>query len=353
MRICLSLLGLAVSAVVPTSLRAQGTVDSETFGVLRVDLVPGADNIVGVPLRQAAEFVGEVATVDVTGDAGVIGLSPATGAGVNAWQGTAYLRVLDGAHLGEYYAITANDGSSVTVDTRGDSLAGLQSGDAAQVVRYWTLAELFPPATQSALVVSTGTFPFQRQSEVLMPNLDGVGINRAPNRKFFIYNGQWRQDTTGTPVADSVILEPDSFLIVRQKANAGTRTLLLAGTVETGPLSSFLYTRAAGQQDNLLSLERPVPVRLADLDLGGAFTASLGTFPFQRRDELLVWAELPAGINQAPKHKFFFYNSQWREDSSGVPVSDNFEILPGMAFIVRKYAVASGTTAVWTNETGL
>lgn len=319
-----------------------------------VNAVPaGSDTYLGVPLRGEVAFEG---TITAAGDVAAgkrLVLGEAGDLVPGALAGGHYLRVVDGAHAGEYFTVVANDDVGVTVDALGDPLAGLAGGDRVRLVRHRTLVELLPPATQTALVPSTGNFSFQRRSEVLFPDLAGTGIKRALNRRFFIAGGEWREDASGFPNADAVALPPDAFLVVRQPASSGARVFAVAGTVEPDATSSRVFAEAGADNDNHFIQTRPVAVRLGALGLESVFTASAGNFSFQRKDELLLWDNAQLVLKKAPSRRYFRVGSGWREDTAGFPAADAVELAPGAALILRKKADGVGSVAIWTQPAGL
>lgn len=323
-----------------------------TAGAVVNDVPAGSDTYFGVPLRGKVAFEGTIAAAGDVAQGKRIVLDEAGDLEPDVLAGGYYLRVVDGSHAGEYFTVVANDETGVTVDALGDPLAGLGAGDRVRVVRYRTLGELWPPATQTALVPSAGNFSFQRKSEVLFPDLAGMGIKRALSRRFFIAGGQWREDAAGFPNADAVALPPDTFLVVRQPATAGSRVFAVAGTVEPGTVSSWVFAEAAQDNDNHFAQPRPVAVRLDALGLESVMVASAGNFSFQRKDEVLIWDNAELAQKKAPARRFFLVGGSWREDTAGFPSADAAEFAPGAAFILRKKAAGTARTETWSQEPG-
>lgn len=330
-----------------TDVSSSVVAQTATYGGTIVDVLAGSDSYWGVPLRAATGYEGELESAVTSGDGVQLALSGRDAFPRDGWANHYYVRFRDGAHAGEYYTITANEAGTVTVDTLGGDLAGLQPGDGVGIAKYTTLADLLPPETQDSIISSTGNFPFQRKSELLFPDLTGVGVKRAPSRIFYIAGGQWRESKAGFPAADDVVVLPEQFVILRQPATAGSRTLRVTGVVEAGTVASFVFTEADQDNDNYFTQSRPVPVSLAQLSLEGAFTASTGNFPFQRRDELLVWDNEEQAQKKAPSRIYYRVGSNWRESVAGFPTRNDLTLAPGAAFAVRRKADGSGGAVSW------
>jgi len=344
MKTSLKTISLLASAAFFT-LSNLSAVETVPVGYITTDLIPGADNFVSVPLKAAPEFTG---AVDSTTDgAGTLFIVNAQGSpDFEDFGGTHYIRFLDNAAEGKFFGISENGSSQLTIDSLGDDLSGVVQGDRFEIVKFWTLKELFDPATQDSLVVSTGNMPFQRGSQVLLPDIAGVGRNRAPKNSFFITSTEWRRSSDFSN-ADDVVLMPGTYFIVRQDADAGSKNLTISGTVPTEVLAAYVYEETV-DNDTLLTHGRPSEVRLDELGLGSEFVDSTGNLPFQRNDHLLVW-ENPTGRNPAPDSTYFRVGGEWRRSSDFSPAND-VKIGPHTAFIIRKKGKASPVTKVWKNN---
>lgn len=317
---------------------------SDPVGAMTVTLNEGADNFIAIPFTSAPSFQGSVASIaNTAGDIYAVGLGADFAASASdGLAGLYYVRFLSGAAEGKYFTILNSALSSVSIDSLGDDLSGVQVGDSFAVFEYYTLSSLFPPATQTAILASTGNLTFQRGSEVLIPNVSGSGLNRAPNLKYYVTSTEWK-NTADFSNADDVVLYPDSFIIVRQKSGAGSRDLVLFGSVPMHSNSTYV-TQLTSANDNYLSYARPLDSTLADLDLGIEFLDSTGNLTFQRGDELLLWLS-PTGLNPSPNKKFYRVGGQWR-DTADFSVADSFVVKAGSALIIRKKAGVQ-QTLVW------
>jgi len=338
----------ALGALIPLFASAQSSVTTDAVGFIRVDLTAGADNFVSLPLMEAPEFEGSIASASAgQDDAFTLDLNSSLSVSNDAWANSHYVRFTSGAADGKFFTVTANDSGSVTIDSIGDDLSGVAQGDTLKVVEYWTLAKLFPPESQDALVESTGDLGFQRGSEVLMPDVVGDGINRAPSDRFYVTDSEWRESPGGSN-ADDIKIMPDKYIIIRQDESASDdMNLVLSGTVPNETINTFIV-KSNQKQDNYLSHGRPVGVSLNELGLGSAFEDSGGDLGFQREDELLYW-DSPSGINPAPDKRFYRVNGSWREAPGGANAG-SFVLESNSAFVIRKSSGNQTETVEWKNE---
>jgi uncharacterized protein (TIGR02597 family) len=239
------------------------------------------------------------------------------------------------------------------VDLAGDA-ASVAATDGFKICKFWTLATLFPPATQTTAVVSTSNLPNGRRTEIHIPNSASPGINLAPNQIFFLTSTGWKKSVSGFPDASSFIFAPDSFFIVRHAHAAITvaTTFTVTGGVDLTPNTTPLATLTSGKQDNPVTTGRPVPVTLTELDLisTSAFVASTSTLPNGRRDEIYVYNNSVPGLNKSPSAIYFYLNGHWKKSVSGFPDADNDTIAPSEGFIIRKYQTATGSSVSWTQS---
>lgn len=345
-------LGAFVFAV---SIQAQTTATTNPVGFNTITCKVNSDTYCSVPFAQSIDFQGLVSgTPSVGGGAATITPQGTVTWTANGYAGFYFVRMLTGAKAGMYYQVTSNAASTVTIDLAGDDFSGVGNNDGFTICKFWTLSTLFPPATQTTIVVSLNTLGSGRRTELLLPDTVTAGINLAPNHKYFISGGAWREAASGSPISDNVILPPDGFFIVRHNnANITSDTTFTStGNVELNAVSIPLATLTTGKQDNPVSTGRPIPVKLKDLDLisTGAFVGSNGTLGGQRRDELLLFDNSVASVNRSASATYFYNipTANWRQSASGSPVADDVEIAPGTGILIRKYA-STGATFVWTH----
>lgn len=317
------------------------------MGSMAFDLQPGIDNFVTVPFRASPEFQGTVLNaVDLGSDLFRITAEGGTPFESKDFADLYYVRFLSGSSEGKYFDIVSNNDDQVTFDTGGDNPLSISVGDTFHIVRHWTLAELFPPGVQTALNNSTGNLPFQRGSVVLMPNLAGLGINRAPNQSFFITSTEWRRASDFSN-ADDTSVYPNAFFLVRQRATYASSVFFHSGVATVEPQVNYLIQETFAH-DNLLTHGRPIPLALSSLELGSEFVDSTGNLPFQRQDTLLVWSDT-SSLNPSPNISFFRVGGQWRRVSD-FSNADDFEIGADEAFIIRKSGRSPAEILTWQNS---
>jgi len=329
------------------------TVETDPTGFVVIPCKIGSDTLLSVPFAHATTFVGK------TGGGAIVkegDLAMIQSAHFPAWiedqfADLYYVKFTSGALNGHYFTITANTTNSLTFDTLGDSaIAALQAGDRFSIVKYWTLGELFPPATQTAIQVSAGSLAFLRRSTLLFPDNIGVGINKAFNQSFFLIAAGWRKDATGSPAADNQILYPDSAFIVRHQPGTGTDTTFVAqGSVNIDPAVTAIPT-ATDKFDTCLGLQRPIGVTLEDSGLESAFMVSVNNLAFNRRDVLMVFDNSVALTNKAASRSFYKVGANWIEDAPGNPNANTFILEAGSGFLIRKYQTSDGATSFWNNS---
>lgn len=344
------LMPLAALLAAPLTSFAEETT-TDPVGAMMINCLEGSDTIVSVPFRNAASFVGPISSISVDGNNVTIGFDSNPNWTINQFAGVYYVRFTSGTNSGRYYTVTANAGNSLTVDSNGDAMGGIVIGNTMQLIKYYTLNELFPPASQTTFVLSLGTGGLQRRSELLMPNLISSGTNLAPSRVFFVTSTGWFEATAGNAVSNNVVLLPDTFFIVRNKAGYGATSFIATGSVEMNPVSIPLSLSNGTKQDNYVSIIRPVNVKLSDLNLtSDIFTLSTGTGGLQRRDELFIYNNSLAGINKSAARAFFKTATGWFESTAGNAPADNVEITAGSGFVVRKYQSGADATVFWVNN---
>jgi uncharacterized protein (TIGR02597 family) len=233
-----------------------------------------------------------------------------------------------------------------------------------EVIKFWTLSELINPAspatttdaatTTTAVVASTSQLASGRKTELLIPNLVGVGINLAPSTTYYVNAGIWKKQGGGATNFGADQLWPDTYFIIRQPNISPTVSLnyTATGEVEVDKFNVGLGARATGLQDNFIALPRPVDVTLDALGLGGtsAFLTSTSQLASGRKDELLVFNNAAIGRNKAPATTYYFNGGIWKKQGGGATNFGTDVIKAGTGFIIRKFAVGgSGQTDNWKN----
>lgn len=326
---------------------------SDIVGYNKIDCPGGSDTAIGIPFHRAPVFYGMIeGNPGATNSLALITPAGSPSLAANAFTSTPhYLRILSGNMGGSHFEIRANSGQSITIEVGSEDISALAADDRFDIVPHWTLSDLFPPDSQIALHASTGLLPSTRGSRVLFANQSSDGIDLAPDRIYFVTDQGWFQAAAGFPAADDVVVRPGEVLIIRHNEGADDTVFFTTSHVNGHKSTVGIRSRSAGPQDNSISLVRPVPVKLSELDLGsGVFEESASTDPADRKDELFVYDNLTQAQNKGPETTYFRVAGQWKEDDGNVyPDSDSAEIQPSTALMLRKSSTALDEVVKWTN----
>lgn len=336
---------------VATRSAAETSAATPPAGFVTLSAPGNSDTVLSAPLARPAVHVDQVAAVE----GGTILMAGLPGWSANRFvrsgsqPDTFYLVFNTGAQAGRHFTIGANGADTVTLDLAGDTLAGVQVGDAIRIVPGWTFGTLFPGGAGVVGTASHGVRP----TEILMFDRAAVGTNLSPAATYYYYTGTspgWRRVGGGlSTVCDNHVIPPDAYFIFRQNT-AATQAPVVLGCAPDAPISTRISTLASNTaQDNFLAYGVPVPLTLAQLNLvqSGAFegSASHGA----RRDELYVFDNAVAAQNKSPIATYYYFtgtNPGWRRVGGGLStVRDNDVVLqPGQGFIVRKAASPTPTS---------
>jgi len=344
-----SLLVVAATLFAATGLNAEITAVTDPVGFMTIELPVGSDTIVAAPLTKAPVFQGAV-----TSQNGFV--ITATGASFGDLTTTPhYVQAADGLQAGMIFDVQTNSSTTITLVDNGVQPTGLSAGVQIKVIPYWTLGTLFPASDQGvSFTPSAGTLGFQRRTQIFIPDITGSGPNRvAANLYYFVTNTYWRNTSGGSNNFNNTPILPDSYFIVRNPTNAASGLkLTVAGSVNMGPMAVQLDSFSNKLNDNYVSLGRPVDITLNDLGLisSGAFTQSLGTLGFLRRDQLMVFNNAATNFNKVPTTLYYYVtNSGWKSTSSGTNDVGNAVIPAAVGYVIRKVTNNGTGTQFWTN----
>ena len=347
----------------------QTTAYTTPVGYVTTECKANSDTIVGVPLRQSAAFAGTITVnPNINNPSGfaLLSLSGTPNLSVNAFVNTHYVKFTitsptPAAGDGQWFIITANTADTITVDLNGGTINAV-AGAGIEVIKFWTLGELFDPAvsttiattTGNAIVSSTSPNAFGRRTTLLIPNYLGTGINLSSAYSYYILDSakQWRTQGDATTNMGSFVLWPDSYFIIRHASSVTASTrYTVSGQVELGDFHIQLNTLNSGAQDNFIALPRPVDLTLASLNLGGtdAFMLSESTNAFGRRDQLFVFDNSAVGINKSSSATYFYHGGMWKKAGDGNVNHNNDVISAGAGIRIRKYQTNTGT-ASWDEK---
>jgi uncharacterized protein (TIGR02597 family) len=332
-----------------------GSMLTEPVGFDQLPLNTNADTLMVVPFTQFDQYRGTVGSVsgNVITDAG----SPSWTAGQWVYDppanhSTYYVIFTSGNNAGAYYTVTNNDCCTLSVNLSPTTLGAVSPGDAYRIYPFWTLGTIFP---NGAGIVPSPSVA-QKKTEVLFPDIGGVGINLSPNPTyFFLQNSSvtnWVVIGGGTSNANDTVILPDQYVVVRQQNNASTTTNVAIGQVPTYQIQIPLYTQTNSMQDNFIGLYRPSTQNLIQSGLSNGF--QLSTIAL-KRDEVLV---VPSGVeyNPAANQSYFLVapttntDSGWRLVGGGNTDAGTSNVfLPGTGLIIRKAQTNVTSTVLWNN----
>lgn len=334
------------------------------------NLLANSDTPVSIPFTRPPEFVGAISSV--SSNTITVSGTPWTASQFvyNATSQHNHYYVLIGPGTsnpkeGHSYMITANGTNTLTVDTTQDNLTGIPANSQALVIPYWTLGTVFP-ATDANVSFTPTTLTRTYKTEILIPNYSVPGLNQGFSSTIYFYsdnvnassnNVGWRAIGDNNMSRADDILLPDGYFVVRNLGGAPSGTLTTLGSVLTKKFAIPLETSTTKQQDNSVSMIRPVDVALINTGLSpadGSFVATTATRSYG--DQLLLFNPNAVALNKAPVTVYFYSNNVngtnnvgWRLFGDNSTPRDNELIPAGSAIIIRKAATANGAPVFWTN----
>lgn len=327
---------------------------SDVIGMTKTLCQGGSDTLIGIPFQRPAVAGGKLAEEPrLNGNVAILSATSPAGDFGEIANGEYYLRFIgDSASSGSWHPIVARSGNNITIHQRSHDLSLLEVGDLFEVIPYWTLGSLFPPETQSTVHVSGGPLPPSRATEVLVTDLIREGVSLAPDRLYFITTTGWQQATSGFPVSGGQKVLPGQVIIVRHPEGADDTWFTALQRVLSGVERLPIRTSVRGHQDNVISLLRPVPIKLSELDLSAdLFIDSASNSANDRQDELLLFDNATASFNKVPTKTYFRVGGTWREDDGGTYPNANDEEVPiAAAIVLRKAPTTDGRSLIWVNS---
>ncbi len=322
------------------------------IGFQTVPCPGGADTITSVPFHRTPSEPHATleASPSINGSNATLSVADSPNYPAEAFTTEAhFLKFLTGPSAGSIFPVDSHTASEITIDRGTDPLAGVEDGDTFAVIPYWTLATLFPVASQSAFHISPGVLLPDRRSELLLFDSTSDGIELAPDQIYFPTPGGWKQADKGFPDAGDTLLPPHLPFVIRHQVGADATTFYPMQTLDAGPSAAGLRERADGPQDNAVSLTRPLAVKLKDLDLGSAFADSASTDPADRADQLFLYESLAGAADNDPALVYFRVGGTWhRDDGNSYPIANDEEIPAASGMLLRK-APGSDIVRRWLN----
>lgn len=354
MRRSISLFCLAALLAGLSSLSAQSVV-TDPVGFTSTACAANSDTFLSTSFTRPPEFTGAVQSV--SGNVITVSGSPGWTANqfvhVAGTQPKTYF-VLIGPHAstnpneGRIYTISANGTNALTVNLNGDSIGSVQASTQILVVPYFTLGTLFPVGDANVSFIPSPSV-FNLQTQILIPDYSGTGINRSAPTSYYFLTGAWRKfgNDPAEDHSDDVLL-PSAYFILRNPSTGTTLTSL--GSVLVKKQTNSIATLTSGQQDNFVAITRPINVSLDNLGLisSGAFASSSSVFNLI--DQLFVFNNSAAGINKSASATYYYMNGHWRKFGQDPAVDFGADIIAaGTGFVIRKGATVDGATQFWVN----
>jgi len=262
-----------------------------------------------------------------------------------------YIRIADGPLAGITHRVAFNNRTSVSIDPDEEEIfSTLTSGTSVEIIPCWTLASLFPRQHQKTIHRSTNKLDSGRKTTVLFFNHDANGINRAPNRIFFLTAEGWFEVERNFPSAGNLVIAPDQPFVIRHPLGEPDTKFFTGQVVLDGPQTVRLKTSVTETHDNVVSIKRPLPFQLDELTLADAFTDSASTAPQDRADELFLFDNVTAAVNKTPAASYFRVGGNWVRDNENDYPNANSTVIPSSTgFIIRKISTATGNDILWKN----
>lgn len=344
-----SLLTLSLGGLIClSSIQAQTSSSTPPIGFIRKDCPANSDTRLSIPLERQSVFIGPI--TEPTGSLITTQGNPGWTAdefkfNASTQTDTFYVLFLSGAKAGRNFTITSNTQNTLTVDLDGDTLSDVNEGDRIKLLPYWNLDKAFPNGDGAA----TSQSAFNIETEVLFLNNSSPGINFGVQSSFFFLNSAWNQ--IGGAGNGNQLLLPHEHVIIRNKDTATSPVFVgvVPSDIQTAPLR---VPQGSGYQDNHISLNRPVPVKLRDSDLvsSGAFKSST---PFFLGDQLLVFSDSDIALNKSAS-AVYFYDTAWRLIGADLSEDQGDAVIfeAGTGVIIRKKGEGAGSEEkiFWTHD---
>ncbi len=331
---------------------AQTTSSTPPIGFIRKDCPANSDTRVSIPLERQASYIGPV-----QGASGnVITVQGSPGWTADEFKFTAasqnetyYVLFLSGSKAGRNYDVTSNSTRTLTIDVGTDAIDSVSNGDRIKLLPHWTLESAFP----SGNGVDPSANVLLRKTELLVQDDKKVGINHSSVETFYYTQANsWQGLASGA--ADAAVLPPHKAVVVRNSSVATSPVFV--GVVPSATQTLALRVSAGDaskQQDNPVSLLRPVPVKLNDSGLDDTvFRPSL--LPISRTDEILVFDDDTEAVNKSSKYTYYKWNGKWRrlDQAADYDAGEEEIFTPGTGVIIRKAGTGAATEQVvyWTHE---
>jgi len=296
---------------------APAAVATDPVGYVTFTLPESSDLKVGLPLQSGKSFSGAVSSV-TAGDVVVGATVPDLTTDVHFLLVTS-----DNGLQGNWYTITGATGSTISV-AEDLAAAGLTSADTVCAVKFWTLDTLFP----SGGAIPQSPDPFSPVAQVLLNDVNSVGINLTPTAAYVYYDGVAGGDAGWLDAANpgdgykgSTLINPETFLIIRNSSGPSAK-IVMSGGVPTGPVASSVLSRSAGAQDSLVFNPFPSAISLGASELISSGAIRQSPDPFSPLDVLLLFDSDSTGLNNTPVASYLYYDGVAGGDAGWLDAAD-------------------------------
>jgi uncharacterized protein (TIGR02597 family) len=359
-----------------SSVFAQTSVVSQSVGFVTTSCLGNSDTFVSIPFTRPPEFTGAIQSaagniITVSGTPGWTSGQFVYAAGV---QPKRFYALIGGGGAsnpkeGHIYFVTANGSNTLTVDTTADNLTGITANTQVLVIPYWTPATVFPAADANISFTPTSSSA-SYQTQIRVPNYSASGINLPYSPVYFYSNNVdgtssnvgWRVVGDNTTDHSDDPLLPDGYFVVRNTNGAPTRPLKGLGTVLSKKVAVPLVSSSSQNQDNAVSMIRPVDVALNATglkDADGSFISSPPPLTSRTgeliiKDQLLLFDNTQVALNKLPFATYYYLSESsrspgWKLLGDALVEHDTDLIPAGSAIVIRKARTASAQTKFWTN----
>lgn len=229
------------------------------------------------------------------------------------------LKVTSGANLGQYFPITANTSTTITVT--GD-LSGLAADDTFEVVEVDTLSSLFGAPSDGVIVGGT-----KAEADIVWV-LTSAGT--WANYFYSTSSNAWVRDARGNPNSDNLAIQPDSGILI-ERLSATPTSFVLTGTVPSTQAVSTI------NQAGFSVIPQTFPSDITLLQTGIHSAAELSS-------QDLVYVMTSAGTWAT----YSYDGTNWRRNARGNPISDDVVIASGTSVLISKASSASSDVSVST-----
>ena len=331
---------LATASVAATASFAQVT--SDVVGYVTFSVPDSTDAKFGIPMNSASEAhaVSSVTSGTIT-----------TTTDVSSASTTNYIQFTSGSLSGEWFQVSSSSSNTLTVADDLESL-GVTASDSFEILEFWTLSNLLGTS------FTASTDIFSPIAQVILNDVDAVGINKAPTYNYayhdgssgFISAGWFDSSNPFGGSADDVLLAPNSFITVRNESGS-TIDIVIAGSVPSNAINFRITADSSTSNDVLVFNPYPSDLTLSSSNLQDVIAVS--TDIFSPAEQIIVYDSTDTGLNPSPRFNYAYHDGSsgfisagWFDTSNPFGGSQDSVTIPaGGAFVVRK--AAGGSDASW------